>query len=189
MQGAADTVCEGQPVIYLAGGCFWGVEKIFSAIPGVTDTECGYANGYDRFIPDYMLVCSGKFGYCEAVRVCYDPKAVGLERLLDVFFMIIDPTLLNRQGNDRGIQYRTGVYWTDVPSGNTVMAYLDRKRKEYDEFCTEAGPLENFFPAEDIHQDYLHKNPNGYCHISGEKSEHIRRMFSLDDPAQGDQKQ
>ena len=185
MADSANDVPHGdRPVIYFAGGCFWGVEKVFSEIPGVTDTECGYANGYGRIIPDYMTVCSGKFGYCEAVRVCYDPKIVSLERLLDVFFLIIDPTLLNRQGNDRGIQYRTGIYWTDSSSEKIVTAFLDNKKKGYDEFLTEAGPLENFFPAEDIHQDYLQRNPNGYCHISPRECEHIRRMFT--DPAHGD---
>ncbi|MDR2698883.1 MAG: peptide-methionine (S)-S-oxide reductase MsrA, partial [Candidatus Methanoplasma sp.] len=161
-------------------GCFWGVEKVFSAIPGVTGTECGYANGYALLVPDYMTVCSGKFGYCEAVRVSYDPATVGLERILDVFFMIIDPTLLNRQGNDRGIQYRTGIYWADEPSRRTVEGYVEKERKKRGEFFTEAGPLLYYVPAEEYHQHYLDKNPGGYCHISREEMEHVRRMFSND---------
>ncbi|MCL2295736.1 MAG: peptide-methionine (S)-S-oxide reductase MsrA [Methanomassiliicoccaceae archaeon] len=172
-----DVPC-GSSVIYLAGGCFWGLEKAFSLIRGVTDTECGYANGYDRIIPDYLTVCSGKFGYCEAVRVCYDPAVVSLERLLDVFFMVIDPTLLNRQGNDRGIQYRTGIYWTDELTGAAAAAYAEKEKKRHSEFYTEVGRLENFVPAEDYHQDYLDKNPGGYCHISPSEIEKIRRMFS-----------
>jgi len=169
--------CGDLSVIYLAGGCFWGLEKVFSVIRGVADTECGYANGNDRIIPDYMTVCSGRFGYCEAVRVCYDSKIIALERLLDVFFMVIDPTLLNRQGNDRGIQYRTGIYWADEHAGMVISAYVEKEREKYKEFHTEAGPLENFFPAEDYHQDYLEKNPQGYCHISRSEIEEIRRMF------------
>ncbi len=164
--------------IYLAGGCFWGLEKAFSLIKGVTGTECGYANGYDKIVPDYMTVCSGKFGYCEAVKVCYDPDVISLERLLDAFFMVIDPALLNRQGNDVGVQYRTGIYWTDELSGKIAEAYVNEERKKHPEFHTEAGPLQNYFPAEEYHQDYLDKNPGGYCHISREEMEHIRRMFS-----------
>ena len=176
MSGEASSGDE-HSVIYLAGGCFWGLEKAFSVIRGVTDTECGYANGYDRIIPDYMTVCSGKFGYCEVVRVKYDPKIVSLERLLDVFFMVIDPKLLNRQGNDRGIQYRTGIYWTDEPTGSEVLTYIEKEKEKYDEFHTEALPLKNFVPAEDYHQDYLDKNPGGYCHIPSDEIESIRRMF------------
>ena len=164
--------------IYFAGGCFWGLEKVFSVIKGVTQTECGYANGYDRIIPDYMAVCSGRFGYCEAVMIKYDPEIIGLERLLDALFMVIDPTLLNRQGNDRGIQYRTGIYWTDDASGKTVTAYVEKERKKHKEFYTEAEPLKNYFRAEDLHQKYLDRNPYGYCHIPREEIEQIRRLFS-----------
>lgn len=147
-------------------------------VPGVVDTECGYANGYDKIIPDYMTVCSGKFGYCEAVKVVYDDRKISTERLLDVFFMVIDPTLLNRQGNDRGIQYRTGIYWTDERVGEIVKRYAEEESKKHSEFFTEIGPLENFFVAEEYHQDYLDKNPEGYCHISHQELEHIRRLFS-----------
>ncbi|MDR1404070.1 MAG: peptide-methionine (S)-S-oxide reductase MsrA [Candidatus Methanoplasma sp.] len=169
--------CDTLSEIYLAGGCFWGLEKVFSCIKGVADTECGYANGNNLIMPDYMTVCSGRFGYCEAVRVCYDREVMSLERILDAFFMIIDPTLLNRQGNDRGIQYRTGIYWTDEVSGNIVMHCVAKEKRKHSEFYTEAGPLENFFPAEDCHQKYLDRNPNGYCHIPSEEIEFIRRTF------------
>jgi methionine-S-sulfoxide reductase len=153
-------------VIFLAGGCFWGLEKVFSVVRGVVETECGYANGYDRIVPDYMTVCSGKFGYCEAVKVSYDPSLIVTERLLDVFFMVIDPTQQNRQGNDRGVQYRTGIYWIDEDTGKRVSEYVAIERKKHNEFFTECGQLGNYYPAEEYHQDYLEKNPGGYCHIS-----------------------
>jgi len=177
MTGDAGSKCGGS-VVYLAGGCFWGLEKVFSGIRGVLETECGYANGYDRIVPDYMTVCSGRFGYCEAVKVIYDPSVISLERLLEAFFMVIDPTLLNRQGNDRGIQYRTGIYWTDGASGEAVEAFVAKESGKYSEFFTEAEPLLNYFPAEDYHQSYLHKNPDGYCHIQRDEIEKIRRIFS-----------
>jgi len=169
-------------VIILAGGCFWGLEKALSVIKGVTETECGYANGYDMIFPDYMTVCSGRFGYCEAVKVCYDPDMIGLERILDAFFMVIDPTQENRQGNDHGIQYRTGIYWIDELDGIKIEKYVENERKKHSEFYTETIPLQNYFPAEEYHQKYLEKNPGGYCHISRREIEHIRRMFS-DDPS------
>jgi methionine-S-sulfoxide reductase len=181
MSDAEDNSFSNGSVIYFAGGCFWGLEKVFSLIKGVTDTECGYANGYPLIVPDYMTVCSGKFGYCEAVMIRYDPGTISLERLLDAFFMVIDPTLQNRQGNDIGMQYRTGIYWIDELSGNTVKEYIDEERKKHSEFHTEAMRLVNFFPAEDYHQDYLDKNPEGYCHISHEEIDHIRNMFSGND--------
>jgi len=163
--------------IILAGGCFWGLEKVFSGIKGVTHTECGYANGYDMIIPDYMTVCSGKFGYCEVVKIDYDPEIICLEKLLDVFFMVIDPTLLNRQGGDRGIQYRTGIYWVDEDSGRAVSSFVEKERKKHEEFHTEIGPLINYFMAEEYHQKYLDKNPNGYCHIPRNEIEQIHRSF------------
>ena len=170
---------ERSAVIFLAGGCFWGLEKVFSGIRGVTGTECGYANGYDRIIPDYMTVCSGRFGYCEVVKVSYDPDAISLENILQVFFMVIDPTLLNRQGGDRGIQYRTGIYWIDEGSGRIVTSYVEEERKKHKEFHTESGSLVNYFKAEEYHQKYLDNNPNGYCHIPRKEIEHIHRMFSF----------
>lgn len=159
---------EGRSVIYFAGGCFWGVEKAFSSIHGVTDTECGYANGYALFVPDYLLVCSGKFGYIEAVRVEYDPDVVSIDRLLFAFFLIIDPTSKDKQGNDVGHQYRTGIYWIDDGTGEVVERYVDEERKKHSSFYTEIGPLERFSVAESEHQDYLERNPQGYCHISKE---------------------
>ncbi|UAL07648.1 MAG: peptide-methionine (S)-S-oxide reductase MsrA [Candidatus Methanogranum gryphiswaldense] len=167
---------EGRFVIYLAGGCFWGLEKAFAGLRGVKDTECGYANGYDKLVPDYMLVCSGKFGYKEAVRVEYDPKIIHLERLLWAFFLVIDPTEKDHQGNDIGKQYGTGIYWTDEGSAAVVRGIAEVEMTKHDSFFTEIGPLENFFPAEPEHQDYLDRNPKGYCHISPEKMR-LLKMF------------
>jgi methionine-S-sulfoxide reductase len=152
--------------IYLAGGCFWGVEKAMSLLRGVTSTQCGYANGDPNLIPDYMLVCSGRFGYAETVKVEYDPNEVDLDKILLAFFMIIDPTQKNRQGNDHGIQYRTGIYWTDEITGERVKDIVSKISARFSEFYTETLPLDNFTPAEDNHQKYLDRNPRGYCHIS-----------------------
>ena len=152
--------------IYLAGGCFWGVQKAMSLLDGVVETECGYANGDPHLTPDYLLVCSGKYGYVETVKVIYDPNKADLYKILKAFFMIIDPTKLNRQGNDVGIQYRTGVYWTDDDSGRAVIDILSKLSERFDEFYTEALPLDNFTVAEEYHRKYLDRNPRGYCHIS-----------------------
>jgi methionine-S-sulfoxide reductase len=162
--------------IYLAGGCFWGVEKAISLLDGVVSTECGYANGDPSLIPDYLLVCSGRYGYAETVRVVYDPERIGLEKILKAFFMVIDPTLVNRQGNDIGIQYRTGIYWADDDSAEKVRKFVSRISDSYPEFHTELMPLSNFTKAEDKHQKYLDNNPMGYCHISRAVMDEISRM-------------
>lgn len=162
--------------IYLAGGCFWGLEAAFSAIRGVVSTECGYANGDPHYIPDYMFVCSGRFGYREAVKVVYDPDIIPLERILWSFFFLIDPTQERRQGNDRGIQYQTGVYWVDDDSADRVRRYFGKEAPKHSEFHTECGPLTFYSPAEEYHQHYLDKNLGGYCHIPREKIEVLRRL-------------
>ena len=162
--------------IYLAGGCFWGVEKAMSLLDGIVETECGYANGDSHLKPDYLLVCSGKFGYAETVKVVYDPDKVNLSKILKAFFMIIDPTKINRQGNDIGVQYRTGVYWTDEESGRAVVDIITKLSDRFSEFYTEAMPLSNFTPAEEYHQKYLDKNPGGYCHISPYVMDDIGKM-------------
>lgn len=152
-------------VIHLAGGCFWGVQDVFAHIPGVTGTECGYANGDRHYVPDYMLVCSGRMGYREAVKVEYDPSEISLDELLAVFFMIIDPTQERRQGNDIGIQYQTGVYWSDPESERVVRRVFAEQEAASEEFHVEMGPLTYWTRAEENHQDYLERNPGGYCHI------------------------
>ena len=162
MDPAADRVI-GE--IFLAGGCFWGLEKAFEDLDGVVSTECGYANGDPHFFPDYMLVCSGRYGYREAVNVVYDSEKVSLEDLLHCFLFLIDPTQERRQGNDVGIQYQTGVYWTDPDDESTVRGILESESQKYPEFHVEYGPLTFWSPAEEYHQKYLDKNPEGYCHI------------------------
>lgn len=164
-------------VIHLAGGCFWGLEKAFEGLPGIVSTQCGYANGDPHFVPDYMLVCSGRYGYREAVRVEYDPCAISLEEVLSSFFYLIDPTQERGQGNDVGEQYRTGVYWSDEASEKVVRKAFEEQSKRHAEFYTEMGPLTGWTPAEAEHQKYLDRNPSGYCHIPQLKIEALRMML------------
>jgi peptide methionine sulfoxide reductase msrA/msrB len=150
--------------IYLAGGCFWGMEKYLSCIRGVLSTQVGYANGRGEN-PTYEQVCGGS-GHAEAVRVEYDPAAVPLDFLLSLYFEAVDPLSVNRQGNDIGVQYRTGVYYSDEKDRPTIDAALSRLSEKLGRpVAVEAGPIRQFFPAEDYHQKYLEKNPGGYCHI------------------------
>lgn len=152
--------------IYFAGGCFWGTEHFFSLVPGVKSTEAGYANSRVPS-PSYQEVCSGRTGAAETVKVVYDPDSVSLPFLIDLYFETIDPTILNRQGNDVGTQYRTGIYYNDAADRAVIDESLDRERKQYARpVVVEIKPLENFYKAEDYHQQYLVKNPGGYCHIS-----------------------
>jgi peptide methionine sulfoxide reductase msrA/msrB len=156
---------EGMSTIYLAGGCFWGVEKLMSSIDGVAATEVGYANGQTES-PSYEDVVTGQTGYAETVRVDYDPEVAPLPFLLEWFYKGIDPTSLNRQGNDIGTQYRTGIYYSDPADAAVVEASLAALQEAFDEpLVVEAEPLDSFTSAEDYHQDYLEKNPGGYCHI------------------------
>ncbi|NBI05523.1 peptide-methionine (S)-S-oxide reductase MsrA [Senegalia massiliensis] len=151
--------------IVLAGGCFWGVEEYISRINGVTDTEVGYANG-NRKYPTYEQVCTGTTGHAEAVKVEYDENNLPLYTLLKKFFSIIDPTIENRQGPDRGTQYRTGIYYIDENEKDTILKVVQEEQKKYHKkIVTEIEPLNSFYEAEEYHQDYLKKNPNGYCHI------------------------
>lgn len=150
--------------IYLAGGCFWGIDEYFSRIPGVVGTESGYANG-STANPSYEEVCHGS-GHAETVRVTYDPARVGLATIVRQLFEVIDPTSRNRQGNDRGVQYRTGVYYTDEADLPVLRQVFADEQAAYDKpIVTELMPLESFYPAEEYHQDYLKKNPGGYCHV------------------------
>ena len=152
-------------VIYLAGGCFWGIEQLMQSIPGVIDAQSGYANGSGEAEANYPIVSTGKTGFRETVRVEYDPEQVSLDALLLAYFYVIDPTVENRQGNDVGTQYQTGVYYTNDKAKETVERIAEIERSRSRSFKVEIGPLVNFYPAEEYHQDYLAKNPNGYCHI------------------------
>lgn len=151
--------------IYLAGGCFWGVEAYLERIYGVADAVSGYANGTTEN-PSYEDLIYRNSGHAETVEVTYDPSRVSLERLLRYYLKVVDPTSLNQQGNDRGVQYRSGVYYTDEKEKSVIEKVLAEEQKKYDkEIVIEVLPLEHFYMAEEYHQDYLEKNPNGYCHI------------------------
>lgn len=166
---------ENQHDIYLAGGCFWGTEHFLKQVRGVTYTQVGYANGNIEN-PTYQQVCTDKTGFAETVKVNYNPQQVDLSLLLDLYFKTIDPTSLNRQGGDRGSQYRTGIYYTDVSDLPLIQAALAALAKNYQEpIVVEVKPLKNFYPAEEYHQDYLDKNPGGYCHIHPELFELARK--------------
>lgn len=151
--------------IALAGGCFWGVDEFFSRKEGVLSTKSGYSNGQiDN--PTYEEVCTGKTGHAETVLVQYDESRISLETILEKFFKVIDPTSLNRQGNDIGTQYRTGIYYIDTKDKETIDNFIEQKQPRYSSpIVVEVEPLRNFFDAEEYHQDYLKKNPRGYCHI------------------------
>lgn len=154
--------------LYLAGGCFWGMEKYLASVRGVTSTEVGYANGPTEN-PTYQEVCSDS-GHAETVKVVYDPEAVPLSFLLGLYFDAIDPTSVNRQGGDSGIQYRTGIYYTDEKDLPVIRGELEKLQKTLSEpVAVEVLPLRNFYSAEEYHQKYLDKNPGGYCHIRPEK--------------------
>ncbi len=150
--------------IYLAGGCFWGMQRFFDQFEGVLDTEVGYANGPDR-APSYEEVCRSS-GHAETVRIDYDESRITLTRLLDLYFTVIDPLSVNRQGGDSGVQYRTGVFYTDAAQLPEIRAVFAREEEKAGrELAVLLEPLRNFFSAEEYHQKYLEKNPGGYCHI------------------------
>ena len=156
---------EPENVIYFAGGCFWGIEHLMQSIPGVIDAQSGYANGTGEADADYRTVCGGDTGFRETVRVEYDPEEVSLDALLMAYFYVIDPTVKDRQGNDIGSQYQTGVYYTNDKAKETVERIAEIEKSRSEKFLVEIGPLLNYYPAEDEHQDYLENNPYGYCHI------------------------
>ena len=158
-------VDENTKEIYFAGGCFWGIEKLFQSIDGVLDAQSGYANGKEDIIPDYKKVLGGDTGYRETVKVIYDESKVSLEQLLTAFFYVIDPTVEKRQGNDVGDQYQTGIYFLDENSEEIITQFVEKEKEKYEKFVVEIEPLSKFYLAEEYHQDYLYKNPNGYCHI------------------------
>lgn len=151
--------------IYLAGGCFWGTEHFLKLVEGVTDTEVGFANSIIPN-PGYKEVCTGTTNAAETVKVVYDADAVSLPFLLSLYFKTIDPTSLNRQGGDHGTQYRTGIYYTDPADRPVIEKAVAELAGAYSKpIVIEVMPLQNFYKAEDYHQDYLDNNPGGYCHI------------------------
>ena len=150
--------------IYFAGGCFWGMQKFFDQFDGVLSTEVGYANGPDT-APSYEEVCRSS-GHAETVKVVYDESRIGLTKLLECYFTVIDPLSVNRQGEDSGVQYRTGVFYTEDTQLPELRAVFDREtEKAGRKLAVLLEPLRNFFSAEEYHQKYLDKNPGGYCHI------------------------
>ncbi len=168
--GAADTPQPAKAALetaILAGGCFWGMEDIIRQIPGVVDTEVGYSGGnFDN--PKYEDMHGGRTGHAEAVLVTFNPSVLSYADLLEWFFRMHDPTTLNRQGNDRGTQYRSAIFVKDEDQRRTaerVKAEVDASGKWSDPIVTEIATAGKFWPAEDYHQDYLRKNPHGYtCH-------------------------
>lgn len=150
--------------LYLAGGCFWGTQRFFDQFDGIINTEVGYANGPTEN-PTYKDVCASS-GHAETVKVVFDDALISARKLLEYYFMVIDPISVNRQGGDTGIQYRTGVYYDDDSLLPAIRAVFDEEQKKYSQpLAVELLPLENFFSAEEYHQKYLEKNPTGYCHI------------------------
>ncbi len=167
-------------VIYLAGGCFWGLDKYISSIRGVQSTQVGYANGKTEN-PSYEDVCYNNTGHAETVQVVYDSSMVTLDFLLELFYEAIDPVSLNRQGGDVGVQYRTGIYYANENDLPLIERSINKLQKHYDKpIAIEVKPLDNFSPAEEYHQKYLDKNPGGYCHIGRDKF--VRAAGAIIDP-------
>lgn len=151
--------------VLFGGGCFWGVEEFFSRLQGVTETEVGYANG-KTVNPTYKEICTNDTDYVEVCYITYDEKVISLETLLNKFWSIIDPTTKNRQGNDIGTQYRSGIYYIDSKDLDIINSSKETIQKQYDKpITTEIKPLKNYYTGEEYHQKYLKKNPGGYCHI------------------------
>jgi peptide-methionine (S)-S-oxide reductase len=172
---------ESLQTITLGGGCFWCTEAVFVKVRGVTDVESGYSNGHVKQ-PSYEAVCTGSTGHNEVVKLEYDPGQITIEEILQIFFLIHDPTTLNRQGNDSGTQYRSGIYFT-TPEQKAVadafIAQLTNDKVFGRPIVTEVVPMTNYWPAEDYHQDFFEKNPyQGYCMaVAAPKVEKFRKTF------------
>ena len=155
----------GEAEIYLAGGCFWGTEFLMRNVSGVTSVEVGYSNGSTRN-PTYRQVCKGS-GHAESAHVIYNKNVISLPKLLKIYYQSIDPTRVNHQGNDVGINYRTGIYFSDPADEVTIKeSLLELQSKHKKDIVVECMPIKNFYRAEENHQEYLIKNPNGYCHVA-----------------------
>jgi len=152
--------------IWLAGGCFWGVEAYFQQLKGVLETRVGYGQG-EKDNPTYQQVCSGTTGYTEVCELTYNEVIIPLEKVLEHFFRIINPTTLNRQGADQGTQYRTGVYYADNEEKEVIVNFIHTMQTYHtDEIVVEVKPVKNFYLAEEYHQHYLQKTTGGYCHVN-----------------------
>jgi peptide-methionine (S)-S-oxide reductase len=168
--------------ITLGGGCFWCTEAVYLGVRGVESVESGYSNG-QTIQPSYEQVCSGDTGHNEVVKVSFDARVIDLTQILDIFFVVHDPTTLNRQGNDTGTQYRSGIYTHSPAQHEAVQGYMD-KLKSSGAFArpvvTEVLPLDNYWPAEDYHQNYFARNPNqGYCaFVVGPKVVKFKKTFA-----------
>lgn len=165
--------------IYFGAGCFWGAQKYLALIPGVLETEVGYANGHTEN-PTYKEVCENETGFVEAVKVIFDDEVVTLPFLLDLFFDAIDPTTLNRQGGDIGTQYRSGIYYKDESDVAIIDKAITTLQTQYaSPILVEVKPLQNYYIAEEYHQDYLDKNPTGYCHIGPDMFEKAKKAVMV----------
>ena len=168
--------------ITLGGGCFWCTEAVFVKVRGVTDVESGYCNGH-VVKPSYEQVCSGDTGHNEVVKLVFDPAQISLREILEIFFVIHDPTTLNRQGNDAGTQYRSGIYFSTPGQGEiatNMLADMTQGKVFGRPIVTEVLPLSNYWPAEDYHQDFFERNPfQGYCvAVAAPKIEKFRKTFA-----------
>ncbi len=160
---------KGLKEIYLAGGCFWGTEKYLSCINGIIETDVGYANGNTEN-PTYKEVCHENTGHAETVRVFYNSDLISLEKILELYYDVINPVSINKQGGDVGTQYRTGIYYVVEEDLEIIKNSIQQLQTKYKEaIAIEVLPLENYYLAEEYHQKYLDKNPNGYCHIGVDK--------------------
>ena len=170
-------------IITLGGGCFWCTEAVFVRVKGVLDVESGYCNGH-TLNPTYAQVCEGDTGYNEVVRLVFDPQVISLRELLEIFFVIHDPTTLNRQGHDVGTQYRSGIYFTIPAQAEVARALIDELTQadalDGDAIVTEVLPLDNYSAAEDYHQDFFERNPGqGYClAVAAPKVAKFRKTFA-----------
>jgi len=168
--------------ITLGGGCFWCTEAVFVKVRGVTDVESGYCNGH-VVKPSYEQVCRGDTGHNEVVKLVFDPAQISLREILEIFFVIHDPTTLNRQGNDAGTQYRSGIYFSTPEQGEiatNMLADMTQAKVFGRPIVTEVLPLSNYWPAEDYHQDFFERNPfQGYCMaVAAPKVEKFRKTFA-----------
>jgi len=168
--------------ITLAAGCFWCTEAVYLRVRGVTGVQSGYANG-SVSAPSYQQVCSGDTGHAEVVRVTFDPAVIGLREILEIFFATHDPTTLNRQGADVGTQYRSGIYYSEAAHGDVARALLhemEQGRMFDAPIVTELQPLVNYWPAEEVHQNYYAQHPEeGFCAaVIGPKVEKFRKTFT-----------